>query len=603
MTRKHRASFIALTRLLQRRYPELKNPTKAVVDGRVVVDGRTISNPKARVREDAILRVIGPRRLRGRAKLAAALDAFGLDVKGVVAVDVGAAAGGFTSALLDQGAKRIYAVDAGFGQLVGRLRLDSRVTNLERTNVAALDDRVVPEVVDLVTLDLSYLSVADAVGSLLRLRLAPQARLIALIKPTFELRANSLVTDPGEVRNAIRIAVEAIESSGWQAEACTIPAVTGAGGAIEAFVLARRQRRTEDQPVRVGHHDEAGSPAAPLRANCPPLVGLALPVASRRSLTTAAMADGRAPFLATPHGFGNDARSRFLRRRPPEAALRWVENELGARVEHVRACRGGSSSSIHLVRLSRGTSALTVVLRRYVIKELNDEEPDIAEREAHVLRLLQRCEIPTPEVLAVDPAGEQAGTPAVVMTRLPGRVEWSPIDIEPWLHQLAELLPHLHATPIATTDGVQPFRPYEPESWDPPPWMRNPGLWDQALEVFHGPRLDPDKVFIHRDYHPGNVLWRRGRVAGLIDWQAASVGPRTVDVVHCRGNLLSRFGVEAADRFLAIWQHMTGCDYHPWAEIVMLVDAFEWNTRHTQGPSHLHVLETLLECRLAELRP
>jgi 23S rRNA (cytidine1920-2'-O)/16S rRNA (cytidine1409-2'-O)-methyltransferase len=246
LTRKHRASFIALRRLLQRRHPELEDPPRAVLDGRVVVDGRTISNPSARVRADASIRVIGPRRLRGHLKLATALDAFTLDVKGVVAVDVGAAAGGFTAALLDRGAKRVYAVDVGFGQLIGRLRLDGRVISLERTNVAAIDNCVIPEVVDLVTVDVSYLPVADTVRSLRRLRLAPQAGLVALIKPTFELRASSLVTDARAVRHAIQIAVEAIEVTGWRAEACTIPAVTGAGGAIEAFVLAHREHPRRD---------------------------------------------------------------------------------------------------------------------------------------------------------------------------------------------------------------------------------------------------------------------------------------------------------------------------------------------------------------------
>ena len=161
-------------------------------------------------------------------------------------MDVGAAAGGFTAALLHRGAERVYAVDAGFGQLVGRLRLDGRVINLERTNVAAIDHHVVPEVVDLVTVDVSYLPVAGAVGSLRRLRLARQAGLVALVKPTFELRASSLVTDARAVRHAIHIAVEAIDASGWRTEACTIPAVTGAGGAIEAFVLAHREHPRSD---------------------------------------------------------------------------------------------------------------------------------------------------------------------------------------------------------------------------------------------------------------------------------------------------------------------------------------------------------------------
>jgi 23S rRNA (cytidine1920-2'-O)/16S rRNA (cytidine1409-2'-O)-methyltransferase len=246
LTRTRRAPFVALMRLLRRRYPDLEDPIKAVLDGRVVVDGRTISNPRARARDDASIRVIMPRRLRGDLKLAAALDAFSLDVTGVVAVDVGAAAGGFTSALLDRGAERVYAVDVGFGQLVGRLRLDRRVINLERTNVAAIDHRVVPQVVDLVTIDVSYLPVADAVSSLLRLRLAPQAGLVALIKPTFELRASTLITEARAVHHAIDIAIEAIDATGWRAEACTIPTVTGAGGAIEAFVLAHREHPRSD---------------------------------------------------------------------------------------------------------------------------------------------------------------------------------------------------------------------------------------------------------------------------------------------------------------------------------------------------------------------
>jgi len=238
-----RARFVALTQLLQRHHPELTDAARAVTDGRVVVDGRTISNPRARVRGDANIRVITPRRLRGELKLTAALDAFRLDVTGNVAVDVGAAAGGFTSALLDRGAARVYAVDVGYGQLRGRLRLDARVVNLERTNVASIDERMITEVVDLVTMDLSYLPVAEAVRSLQRLQFVPDAALVALIKPTFELRSGAVVTDSGRVRRAIETAVEAIEGAGWRPRACTIPSITGAGGAIEAFVLAHRAER------------------------------------------------------------------------------------------------------------------------------------------------------------------------------------------------------------------------------------------------------------------------------------------------------------------------------------------------------------------------
>jgi 23S rRNA (cytidine1920-2'-O)/16S rRNA (cytidine1409-2'-O)-methyltransferase len=237
---RHRARFVALTDLVRRQDPGIDDTTQAILDGRVLVDGRTIVNPRARVRADASVRVLDARRLRGATKLTAALDAFALDVTGVVAVDVGAAAGGFTTALLERGASRVYAVDVGHGQLAGHLRRDERVVNLERTNVADLGAQLVPDVVELVTLDLSYLAVAAAVLALDQLKLAPDASLAALVKPTFELRAATLVTAPEDVHAAITAAVDGIEASGWRVDACTQPAVSGAGGAVEAFVLARR---------------------------------------------------------------------------------------------------------------------------------------------------------------------------------------------------------------------------------------------------------------------------------------------------------------------------------------------------------------------------
>lgn len=115
-----------------------RNPPSRIAPGLVV----TLCD-RSTGRGDSI-RLIAPRPLRGQSKLACALDVLALDVKGAVAVDVGAAVGGFTAALLDRGADCLYAVDAGFGQLVGRLRLDSRVINHERINVAAIDELASP---------------------------------------------------------------------------------------------------------------------------------------------------------------------------------------------------------------------------------------------------------------------------------------------------------------------------------------------------------------------------------------------------------------------------------------------------------------------------
>jgi len=127
-----------------------------------------------------------------------------------------------------------------FIPIADALRVDPRVVSLERTNVDALGPGLVPDVVDLVTMDLSYTSIASAIGSLDALRLAVGARLVALVKPTFELAAGSLVSDRADVDAAIALAGAAMEAAGWRCDAITVPRASGRHGAIEAFVLASR---------------------------------------------------------------------------------------------------------------------------------------------------------------------------------------------------------------------------------------------------------------------------------------------------------------------------------------------------------------------------
>jgi 23S rRNA (cytidine1920-2'-O)/16S rRNA (cytidine1409-2'-O)-methyltransferase len=210
----------------------------------VLVDGAAATNPRTRVRADAAVRIHRPRRLRGTIKLACALRAFGVCPAGVVALDLGAAAGGFTQALLDAGAARVYAVDAGAGQLRGSLRVNPKVINLERTNLARLDRRLIPEPAELVTMDLSYLAVADAIGQIDRRLLTPGAQLIALIKPTFELHAPTLADRPPQVRTAVRAAAWALAGHGWQVVGEQPSPILGSKGAVEVFLHARSRHGT-----------------------------------------------------------------------------------------------------------------------------------------------------------------------------------------------------------------------------------------------------------------------------------------------------------------------------------------------------------------------
>jgi 23S rRNA (cytidine1920-2'-O)/16S rRNA (cytidine1409-2'-O)-methyltransferase len=240
MASRRRQPFIPIAHALRARFPD--QPDDVLANHCVLVDGRLITNPNAQVRRDASIRLLPARRLRGDIKLAAALDALAVESTGVIAVDVGAAAGGFTTALLRAGARRVYAVDTGYGQLRGSLRADPRVVSLERTNVDALRSDVVSDVVDVVTMDLSYTSIAAAIESLDALRLAVGARLIALVKPTFELSAGRVVLDRARVDAAIALASEAIEAAGWRCDAITLPRASGRHGAVEAFVLASGPR-------------------------------------------------------------------------------------------------------------------------------------------------------------------------------------------------------------------------------------------------------------------------------------------------------------------------------------------------------------------------
>jgi 23S rRNA (cytidine1920-2'-O)/16S rRNA (cytidine1409-2'-O)-methyltransferase len=210
----------------------------AVAARRVLVDGRPVLNPNSLVPANAAVTLLPETELRGTAKLDAALCSFGIDCRGRVALDLGAAAGGFTTALLRAGAARVYAVDAGFGQLLGRLRQDPRVVCLERVNVGALGPKHVPEPVSLVTVDLSYVSLATALPQIPRSMLDDAAELVALVKPMFELGIDRPPADPAP---AVERAVAGATAAGWTTVAATESPVRGSRGAVEWFLHSKRR--------------------------------------------------------------------------------------------------------------------------------------------------------------------------------------------------------------------------------------------------------------------------------------------------------------------------------------------------------------------------
>jgi aminoglycoside phosphotransferase (APT) family kinase protein len=223
---------------------------------------------------------------------------------------------------------------------------------------------------------------------------------------------------------------------------------------------------------------------------------------------------------------GSEQRA-LLRSAPTARALRWVESAVGsgARVNRVRALEGGTSSAIHAVDVrDRDDRVHRLVLRRFVRADWRAEEPDAPAREAAVLEIVRGCPLATPRLVALDLDGSDVGVPALLMTRVAGEVDWYPKNLERFLRRLAAALPLIHALPRPSDVRIPPYDPYELRLSGPPPTSRRPRVWSRAIEAFQHPPRTAERLFIHRDYHPGNVLWSQGALTGVVDWVHASIG-------------------------------------------------------------------------------
>ncbi|MFQ5775411.1 MAG: TlyA family RNA methyltransferase [Kiloniellaceae bacterium] len=242
---------VRLDRLLvERGLAESRARAQALILAGVVFSGeRRIDKPGQTIAADAPLAVRGPDHpwvSRGGLKLERALDRFGIDPTGQVCLDVGVSTGGFTDVLLARGAARVYAVDVGRGQLAWKLRTDPRVVVLERVNARRLSRAEVPEPIDLIACDTSFIGLEAVLPAPMALA-APGARLIALIKPQFEVGKGrvgkgGVVRDPAlheEVCRRIEAWLAARE--GWRVLGLAESPILGADGNKE-FLIAAQMR-------------------------------------------------------------------------------------------------------------------------------------------------------------------------------------------------------------------------------------------------------------------------------------------------------------------------------------------------------------------------
>jgi 23S rRNA (cytidine1920-2'-O)/16S rRNA (cytidine1409-2'-O)-methyltransferase len=168
--------------------PSREAAARTILAGGVSVNGIVVDKPAKLVSLDARIEILQPAMFVSRSgdKLAAALDAFRIDARGAIGLDVGCSTGGFTDCLLQRGAIRIYAIDVGYGQFEWKLRNDSRVVLLERTNIRYVGPAVVPEPIDVAVIDVSFISLTLVLPPVVRL-LNSSAVVVTLVKPQFEV--------------------------------------------------------------------------------------------------------------------------------------------------------------------------------------------------------------------------------------------------------------------------------------------------------------------------------------------------------------------------------------------------------------------------------
>ncbi len=237
---------------------------RSVMAGRIEVEGRRVDKPGTAVASTVAVVVHGPREpyvSRAGRKLEFALDHFDVDPTGAVCCDVGASTGGFTDCLLERGARRVYALDVGYGQLDHRLRIDPRVVVMERVNARHLAADGLPERCTLITVDVSFISLLKVVPALLP-HLAPGGRLLVLIKPQFEVGRQSVgkggVVRDEEIRKGIITRrVAELGDLGLRGLGCADSPLTGASGNREALALFEQLEQLE-QPKQL----EQSEPAA-----------------------------------------------------------------------------------------------------------------------------------------------------------------------------------------------------------------------------------------------------------------------------------------------------------------------------------------------------
>jgi aminoglycoside phosphotransferase (APT) family kinase protein len=284
----------------------------------------------------------------------------------------------------------------------------------------------------------------------------------------------------------------------------------------------------------------------------------------------------------------------------------------GSRLLAARRLRPGSWHVNHAVEVACGDGRVRrLVLRRWARPGWEADDPDYTvDREVRVLELLAAAPVPAPLVVAADPDGSRCDVPAILLTRLPGHPP-RPADsgASGFCRQLAQTLALIHAEGGRAQPFVVPYRLYYDHARaEPARWMSGSRTWARAIAAVRGVPPAVAMTLIHRDYHPENTLWSRGRLTGVVDWTQASWGPTELDVAHMRWNLAADHGQEVADHFLACYRATTGraLEHQPYWDLISLLDLLLDGDPDDPGdlqPDDQRMFEAYAEAALSRLQP
>lgn len=284
------------------------------------------------------------------------------------------------------------------------------------------------------------------------------------------------------------------------------------------------------------------------------------------------------------------------------AIVAWIERALGTGARVVRGVNLPPSSTIqHRIEVALPDgSARSVLLRRYHdAARLLDDPWYVPAHEALALRLLSGTAVPAPHLYAADLDAAVCGTPALLESWLPGRPTWRPHDLDGYMARTAEVLKAIHAVTVPPRAALRPYAPYHDRETITRLLSARGALWKGVASVLAAPRPASRDCFIHRDYHPGNVLYDGAVVTGVVDWTTAAWGPPGIDLARMRLNLAIHLGCDAADRFLDAY---TGAGGDPAARAPYwdLLDAADLLPDFAPGAGDLERLEEYVAMVLAE---